>query len=77
MLYSRCNTDEQLGYWPESLFTSWRDSATDILYGGVVIFHKNDLSPPMGTFHFPNEESKKVAYIRNIQFKLDDGWRLL
>jgi len=69
-----CN-DEDVGYWPASLFKSWRESnaASYASWGGQVYSPVTEKSPPMGSGHWPSEGYQKSAYFRHIQMSLGDG----
>ncbi|CAJ2636197.1 unnamed protein product [Trifolium pratense] len=58
-----------LGYWPSSIFTHLKDSATEIHWGGEIANSKypKATSTQMGSGHFPNEGFKKAAYFRNLK----------
>nr|CAD1826344.1 unnamed protein product [Ananas comosus var. bracteatus] len=62
-----------IGYWPKSQFKSLADKATVISWGGMVIYDKNDISPPMGSGHFAGELERKAAYFKNIEIFYSDG----
>ncbi|ANM66303.1 carboxyl-terminal peptidase [Arabidopsis thaliana] len=63
-----CN-DEDVGYWPASLFKSWRESnaASYASWGGQVYSPVTEKSPPMGSGHWPSEGFHKSAYVSNLQ----------
>ncbi|XVF10577.1 hypothetical protein REPUB_Repub07fG0194600 [Reevesia pubescens] len=61
--------DQKIGYWPDSLFTSLSNSATQITWGGGAFSSNNEGNPPMGSGHFPEEGMNKAAYIRDIQIE--------
>lgn len=47
--------DDQIGYWPSSLFSSLSSSATEIAWGGAVFTTNNEASPPMEVVSVPNK----------------------
>ncbi|XP_017972631.1 PREDICTED: uncharacterized protein LOC18606541 [Theobroma cacao] len=47
--------DDQIGYWPSSLFSSLSSSATEIAWGGAVFTTNNEASPPMVVVSVPNK----------------------
>jgi hypothetical protein len=57
-----------LGYWPSSILSSLKNSASYIQWGGEV-YTKDDgqTSTHMGSGHFPEEGFGKASYIKNIQ----------
>ncbi|KAL8262498.1 hypothetical protein R6Q59_023847 [Mikania micrantha] len=59
-----------VGYWPASLFTSLRESASTVEWGGEVVNLKSDghhTTTDMGSGYFPQQGFGKASYIRNIQ----------
>ncbi|TVU42619.1 hypothetical protein EJB05_09038, partial [Eragrostis curvula] len=54
-----------VGYWPKSLFTTMRDNATSLFWGGTTVSPSNEPSPPMGNGQWPGELS---AFVRDIQY---------
>nr|CAD1826349.1 unnamed protein product [Ananas comosus var. bracteatus] len=62
------NTTMPIGYWPNSLFTTLQQNASNLEWGGYVRFWKSDKSPPMGSGHFPSEGEGKAASLGNIKF---------
>ncbi|VYS63651.1 unnamed protein product [Arabidopsis thaliana] len=67
--------DEDVGYWPASLFKSWRESnaASYASWGGQVYSPVTKKSPPMGSGHWPSEGFQKSAYVSHLQMILGDG----
>ncbi|XP_077214265.1 protein neprosin-like [Tasmannia lanceolata] len=66
--------DEQIGYWPKTLFTTrFADFATLIDWGGVVYNPGTEAWPPMGSGHFPTEGYTRASYIANILLIDEDG----
>ncbi|XP_074351660.1 protein neprosin-like [Apium graveolens] len=62
--------NENIGYWPASLFTNLDDGATYIVWGGEVVNVASGgqhTTTQMGSGNFPGEEYKKASYFRNIQ----------
>ncbi|CAN1168561.1 hypothetical protein LINPERHAP2_LOCUS27881, partial [Linum perenne] len=67
--------DEQVGYWPGSLFRNLRTSASLLEWGGEIINkNKNGLhtDTQMGSGHFPSEGYSKAAYFRSLEY-VDGG----
>ncbi|XP_071723403.1 protein neprosin-like [Rutidosis leptorrhynchoides] len=63
--------NQVFGYWPKDIFTSLRESANLITWGGEVMNyrkHGRHTSTQMGSGHFPSEGNKKASYIRNIGY---------
>ncbi|KAF9666305.1 hypothetical protein SADUNF_Sadunf16G0215800 [Salix dunnii] len=70
--------DQVLGYWPFSLFSHLKDSATMIEWGGEIVDSKTSgqhTATGMGSGHFPREGFGKASYFRNIQ--IVDGFNKL
>ncbi|OAY78337.1 hypothetical protein ACMD2_24543 [Ananas comosus] len=65
-----------VGYWPESLFTSLKNAASSLKWGGHVFSPLGEESPPMGSEHFPLEGFEKAAFVRNI-LHVDKGRHLV
>ncbi|KAG7546478.1 Neprosin [Arabidopsis suecica] len=61
--------DENVGYWPASLFKSWRESnsANHAFWGGQVYSPVTEKTPPMGSGHWPSEGFHKSAYVSGLQ----------
>ncbi|KAL8262497.1 hypothetical protein R6Q59_023846 [Mikania micrantha] len=62
--------DENIGFWPASLFTSLRESASRVEWGGEVVNLKSDghhTTTDMGSGYFPHHGYRKASYIANIQ----------
>ncbi|KAJ4982268.1 hypothetical protein NE237_033105 [Protea cynaroides] len=59
---------EPVGYWPSSLFTTLRDSASTIASGGQVYSPTNERSPQMGNGHFPIQNQRFSTAARRLQF---------
>ncbi|XP_065630322.1 protein neprosin, partial [Quercus suber] len=67
-----------MGYWPASLFVSLSESASQILWGGLVINQQKKeqhTSTQMGSGHFPEEGFSRASYFRNLQ--IVDGSNIL
>lgn len=56
-----------VGYWPSTLFTTLKKSASEIRWGGAAFNDNDEPCPPMGSGHFASEDFRKAAYIRDIQ----------
>lgn len=61
--------DENVGYWPKSLFTEVGlvHGASLISYGGEVYSPVKEKSPHMGSGHLPIEGYLKAAYVNGIE----------
>uniref|UniRef100_A0A0D3A5J0 Neprosin PEP catalytic domain-containing protein n=2 Tax=Brassica oleracea var. oleracea TaxID=109376 RepID=A0A0D3A5J0_BRAOL len=61
--------DENVGYWPNSLFTKagLGHGASLVAYGGEVYSPVKEKSPSMGSAHFPSEGYLKAAYVTNFE----------
>lgn len=55
-----------VGYWPKSMFPNIANGADSVQCGGVVAYPKGEKGPPMGSGHFPEEGSKKAAYVKDV-----------
>ncbi|CAN1168571.1 hypothetical protein LINPERHAP2_LOCUS27884, partial [Linum perenne] len=67
--------DEQVGYWPGSLFRNLRTSASLLEWGGEIINKKKNglhTDTQMGSGHFPSEGYSKAAYFRSLEY-VDGG----
>jgi len=64
-----------LGYWPSSIFTSMKDSAQEVHWGGEIVNSKfpQATSTEMGSGHLPNEGFRKAAYFKNVEVVDTDG----
>ncbi|XP_024628816.1 uncharacterized protein [Medicago truncatula] len=59
-----------IGYWPSSLFTTLKDNATIVQFGGEIVNAKSTgayTSTQMGSGHFAEEGYGKASYFRNMQ----------
>ncbi|KAI7749393.1 hypothetical protein M8C21_023942 [Ambrosia artemisiifolia] len=59
-----------IGYWPASLFSYLRESASVVAWGGEVINQRSGgqhTTTQMGSGYFPQEGFGKASFIRNIQ----------
>ncbi|XP_020869723.1 uncharacterized protein LOC9327397 [Arabidopsis lyrata subsp. lyrata] len=59
-----------VGYWPSSLFTHLRDSASIIEWGGEILDFKDDgrhTTTRMGGGYFAQEGLTKAAYFKNLE----------
>ncbi|CAE6181053.1 unnamed protein product [Arabidopsis arenosa] len=65
--------DENIGYWPASLFKSLSlaNNANYASWGGQVYSPVTEMAPVMGSGHWPIEGFKKAAYVSGI--KIIDG----
>ncbi|XP_050259701.1 uncharacterized protein LOC126704721 [Quercus robur] len=67
-----------MGYWPASLFVSLSESASQILWGGLVLNQQKNgqhTSTQMGSGHFPEEGFSRASYFKNLQ--IIDGSNIL
>ena len=56
-----------VGYWPSSIFTYLKDSASSVEWGGEVFSpDAGQTSTQMGSGHFPNEGFGKACHIKNM-----------
>ena len=58
----------EVGYWPKEIFSHLQKGATNLHYGGWVFISPDGNSPPMGSGHFPNDDSSKSCYFRDMKF---------
>jgi hypothetical protein len=79
--YSNWNlrvSNEELGYWPGSLFTHLAVNAETVALGGEVFSSMpkdgHHTSAQMGSGQFPSKGFGKASFIRNIQY-MDGGAR--
>ncbi|XP_073219596.1 protein neprosin-like [Cicer arietinum] len=64
------NFNEEIGYWPSSLFTHLNYKATTIQFGGEIMNRKSTgshTSTQMGSGHFAEEGFGKASYFKNLQ----------
>ncbi|XP_038722353.1 uncharacterized protein LOC120014465, partial [Tripterygium wilfordii] len=62
--------DNFLGYWPASLFTHLKDSASCVNWGGEILDVKvngTHTITDMGSGHFAEKGYRKASYFKNIQ----------
>ncbi|KAM0020114.1 putative neprosin [Helianthus debilis subsp. tardiflorus] len=62
--------DEQIGYWPSSLFSYLSASASQIQWGGEVVNSRSNghhTTTEMGSGRFSEQGLSKASYIRNIE----------
>lgn len=56
-----------MGYWPSSIFTDLKDSASSVEWGGEVFSpDAGQTSTQVGSGHFPNEGFGKASHIKNM-----------
>lgn len=61
--------EELVGYWPGSLFTSLRDRAARVQWGGEIVNQMSGgrhTNTDMGSGHFADEWYKKASYFRKL-----------
>lgn len=68
----------ELGYWPSTLFTTLRESAEYVVWGGHVtspsgVPGTRHTKTQMGSGHFPDEGFKKACYFRNLLYTTLDS----
>ncbi|KAJ0258527.1 hypothetical protein HA466_0073000 [Hirschfeldia incana] len=64
-----------VGYWPSSLFTTLKDVATDVHWGGEITNNRDGskhTTTNMGSGHFAEEGYEKASYFKNIEI-VDEG----
>ncbi|KAH7513918.1 hypothetical protein FEM48_Zijuj11G0033800 [Ziziphus jujuba var. spinosa] len=59
--------DEYVGYWPKEIISNMAGGGDHISWGGEVYSIITELSPAMGSGHFPPECWGKAAYVDEIQ----------
>ena len=68
--------DQDIGYWPASIFTSLAGSSTLIEWGGEIVnsqVNGRHTSTQMGSGHFPYEGFKKAAMLFNLGYIDNSG----
>ena len=68
--------DEEVGYWPQSIFTYLASGATTLDWGGEIYNSKpggSHTKTQMGSGHFPDEGYGRASYFRNIQYMDSTG----
>ncbi|VVB08435.1 unnamed protein product [Arabis nemorensis] len=71
----RVNNHIIVGYWPSTLFNHLENSATEVQWGGEIIYPKNSLlhtTTQMGSGNYAQEGWKKASYFRNLEI-VDDN----
>ncbi|MBA0737262.1 hypothetical protein Gogos_010733 [Gossypium gossypioides] len=57
-----------IGYWPQKLFYYMYGGANVVVWGGMAASPTNELSPPMGSGHFPKDgHQNKSAYFKQTR----------
>ncbi|MBA0763904.1 hypothetical protein Gotri_013298, partial [Gossypium trilobum] len=57
-----------IGYWPQKLFYYMYGGANMAVWGGMAASPTNELSPPMGSGHFPKDgHQNKSAYFKQTR----------
>ncbi|KAG8486804.1 hypothetical protein CXB51_020335 [Gossypium anomalum] len=57
-----------IGYWPQKLFYYMYGGANVVVWGGLAASPTNELSPPMGSGHFPKDgHQNKSTYFKQTQ----------
>ncbi|KAL1087953.1 hypothetical protein V6Z11_D08G218000 [Gossypium hirsutum] len=57
-----------IGYWPQKLFYYMYGGANVAVWGGMAASPTNELSPPMGSGHFPKDgHQNKSAYFKQTR----------
>lgn len=57
---------EQVGFWPQQIFTGLASFATNVEWGGVVYSPPGVPKPPMGSSYFPIGDNLYDAFCRSI-----------
>ncbi|XP_015084365.1 uncharacterized protein LOC107027817 [Solanum pennellii] len=57
---------EQVGFWPQEIFTGLASFATNVEWGGVVYSPPGVPKPPMGSSYFPIGDNLYDAFCRSI-----------
>ncbi|KAM0933073.1 putative neprosin [Dioscorea sansibarensis] len=65
-----CGPEKKLvGYWPSKLFTTLTQYATRLEFGGTAGRNGgNDIFPPMGSGHFPDEGYGKSCLFQMVKY---------
>ncbi|XP_026441464.1 uncharacterized protein LOC113340548 [Papaver somniferum] len=67
-------TSEDVGYWPNEIFTLLRNSASDVRYGGYVGSMAQASTPPMGNGFLPQlHDYDTTAYMRLMKYVNEAG----
>ncbi|OIT34340.1 hypothetical protein A4A49_61236, partial [Nicotiana attenuata] len=66
-------TYEQVGFWPQKIFTSLASFADNVEWGGVAYNPPGVREPPMGSSYFPFGYSNYDAYCRRLYVLNDEG----
>ncbi|RZC72418.1 hypothetical protein C5167_035623 [Papaver somniferum] len=65
---------EDVGYWPNELFTTLKTSAVSVRYGGFVGSLSQESKPPMGNGYFPQlNDHRKTAFMRLLRYANETG----
>lgn len=65
--------DEQVGFWPEKIFTELRSFANNVEWGGVAYNSPGVPEPPMGSSCFPIKDPYYDAYCRQLNVLNEKG----
>ncbi|XVF25079.1 hypothetical protein REPUB_Repub13aG0182900 [Reevesia pubescens] len=68
--------NQDLGYWPGSIFTTLADRADTLTWGGEIVNSESQgrhTSTQMGSGHFPSEGFSKASFIRNLRYMDESG----
>ncbi|KAI3939786.1 hypothetical protein MKW92_012572 [Papaver armeniacum] len=65
---------ENVGYWPNEIFTTLRTGASVVRYGGYVGSMYQASTPPMGNGFFPQlQDIDTTAYMRLMKYVNEAG----
>ncbi|KAI3917375.1 hypothetical protein MKW98_027294 [Papaver atlanticum] len=65
---------EDVGYWPNEIFTLLRSSASVVRYGGIVGSMSQASTPPMGNGFLPQlQDSDTTAYMKLMKYVNEAG----
>ncbi|XP_026441469.1 uncharacterized protein LOC113340552 [Papaver somniferum] len=65
---------DDVGYWPNELFTTLKTSAVSVRYGGLVGSLSQESKPPMGNGYFPQlNDHRKTAFMRLLSYANETG----
>ncbi len=63
--------DVWVGYWPEDIYTTMKQKATGVSWGGEIVRESSDIptETSMGNGAFPEEGLPDAAFQRNLKFR--------
>ncbi|KAL3743403.1 hypothetical protein ACJRO7_018666 [Eucalyptus globulus] len=62
-----------VGHWPKALFNFLQDGTSTVAWGGTAKESEDGNCPAMGNGELPNEDYRKAAYFRQVQWRNADG----